>query len=186
MRLRRSTLIAATLLLLAACQRNEPPAPVPAVSPTPAIVIAPTPVATVAAAGSPRSVASPGAEDAAAEEEDEIDKPWGPEFEIDADANWYYGFPPMDVSFSAKPLNGVAPFTYEWDFGDGSPKATGVTAQHRYDKLGRYMPFVVGTDRNGEKSRVDLIILVVTAEEYANRKGVDISQLIRPTARPTP
>jgi hypothetical protein len=186
MRLCWSSLIAATFVLLAACSRNEAPAPVPAVSPTPAIVIAPTSVATaVGPAGSPRPAGSPGAEEAA-EEVDDIDKPWGSEFEIDADANWYYGFPPMDVSFTAKPLNGVPPFTYEWDFGDGSPKAKGEQAEHRYDNKGRYMPFVVGTDGNGEKYRVDFVVLVVTPEEFAQRKGIDVSQLIRPTFRPTP
>jgi PKD repeat protein len=188
MRLGWSLLMAAALAFVASCQRNEAPAPVPAASPTPAIVVAPKPLVTVArTSGSPRPATSPGeaAEDAA-DDDDDIDKPWGPEFEIDADANWYYGFPPMDVTFTAKALNGAPPFTYVWDFADGSPTATGETTQHQYAKTGRYQAFVIGSDGNGEKSRVDFVILVVTPEEFAQRKGIDVSNLIRTSPMPTP
>ena len=188
MRFGWSLLTAAVLAALTACQRNEARAPVPAVSPTPAIVIAPSPVAMVAStSGVPQPAASPTeAAENADDEVDDIDKPWGPEFEIDADANWYYGYPPMDVSFVAKALNGTPPFTYVWNFGDGSPTTTGPTAVHRYEKLGRYAPFVVGTAGNGERSRVDFVVLVVAPEVYAQRKGKDVSQLRTPSASPTP
>jgi hypothetical protein len=165
----------AIIAMIAACERTQsPPAlPSPAPSLTPAVSNAPS--ASVGAAPSP--ALSPDADEASDDDDDDIDKPWGPEFEIDADANWYFGFTPMHVVFTAKPLNGSPPFTYTWEFADGSPKATGERIEHTYEKVGQYSPFVTGTDGKGEHYTVTFLVTIVTKEEYALAKGIDPTQL---------
>ena len=64
-----------------------------------------------------------------------------------------YGSLPLNVNFngasSSDPDND--PLTYEWDFGDGSPHATGPTATHTYTTAGvRTVTLTVRDDRNGQ------------------------------------
>lgn len=174
------------IVLIAACERN-PPAP-PAV-PSPAPTLKPAAPSTPSArlGESPAPAVSPQADDASDDDDDDIDKPWGSEFEIDADANWYFGFAPMNVSFTAHALNGSPPYSYTWDFADGSPTTTGDHAEHVYEKVGRYASFVVGTDANGEHYQINFLIIVVTKEEYATTKGIDPQELRQlPLPSPTP
>jgi hypothetical protein len=181
-RMRIAGLLAIALAMLAACEHSGSPTPVPSAVAT--ISIVPTAVVAAAAtAPSPGASARPlpASDD---DDDDDFDKPSGPDFEIDADADWYFGFNPMTVHFTAHALNGTPPFKFVWNFGDASSEATGDSAVHFYDKVGRYNAFVVGTAANGETDRVDLIIGVVTPEEYAERKGLDVSQL-RPVPSPT-
>jgi hypothetical protein len=165
------SLLVFAVLALAACERAQAPSAAP--SPTAAISPAPTPHA-AAPSVEPSAAASP---EAAADEVDDndIDKPWGPEFEIDADADQYYAIPGTVVKFNAFPLNGSPPFSYVWDFGDGSPTVTVPRTEHRYATLGDHTAFVIGSDGNGETYRVNLIISIITPERYARikqRKGV--------------
>ncbi|MBI3767337.1 MAG: PKD domain-containing protein [Deltaproteobacteria bacterium] len=159
--------------VLAGCHRSESPGSGarPSPSPVPTIEV------------SSRQAAPPAADDAANDNDD--DKPMGPEFEIDADANWYLGFPPMTVTFTAKALNGAPPFTYTWHFADGSPDGTGEWIEHTYVELGAYQPFVEGKDANGELSQVSFFVRVVTLEDWARIKEVDPA-LLRATPSPTP
>lgn len=183
MRIFGSLLIA--MALLAACERSgSSPQSNPA---APATTAAPVAALTPALVSASPSVplASPSATPSADDDDDDFDKPSGPDFEIDADADWYFGFAPMVVHFSARPLNGKPPFTYVWNFGDGTPTTTGETTIHNYEKVGRYSPFVVCTDGNGEESRVDFVIVVVTPEQWAERREVDVSRL-RPWPSPSP
>jgi glucose/arabinose dehydrogenase len=67
--------------------------------------------------------------------------------------NRTYGSLPLTVNFGATtstdPDND--PLTYEWDFGDGSPHATGATASHTYTTAGvRTVTLTVRDDRNGQ------------------------------------
>jgi hypothetical protein len=186
----RTLLVAALAILIAACQRDESrPAPGPSAPPkaTPAAQPAQASAASTAPAASPPKAAESGDEadnDSSANDNEDIDKPWGTEFEIDADANRYFGYPPMLVMFAAKPLNGKPPFTYTWDFGDGGSHVTGEVVNHVYDKIGRYTAFVEGKDGNGETYRVSFIIAVVSAQDFASRKGLDVSTL--PSLSPVP
>jgi len=179
----RAWLSTVVLLLLFACQREQQPASPPSPSPRalpPAIAASPA----VGTSPAPR-VPSPGISPQAADDDDEdddIDKPWGPEFEIDGDASWYFGWAPMVINFTVHPLNGSPPFTYTWDFADGSPPETGEMVVHRYETPGAYSASVTGKDGNGETYRTEFFIRVVTPEEYAERKRVDLKAL--PTSTP--
>jgi hypothetical protein len=117
---------------------------------------------------------------AATEDDWDADEPevaWGSEFEIDAEASRYFGYPPMQVSFAARPLNGTAPFDYQWSFGDGKSAATGAEVTHTFNELGRYDVFVDGRDGRGQAYRVQLVVQLVPKEHYAGRLGVDPASL---------
>ena len=77
-----------------------------------------------------------------------------PSAEIAADPT--SGALPLDVNFDATSsidLDGD-PLTFEWDFGDGSPHASGATTTHQYTSAGTYNATVVVRDnRGGEDSR---------------------------------
>jgi PKD domain len=45
---------------------------------------------------------------------------------------------PVDVQFVSRVEGGVAPFAYNWSFGDGSPNATSADPLHAYATYGRY------------------------------------------------
>jgi hypothetical protein len=178
--MRISASLGIALALLASCQRSgssSAPSSGPTVASAPA---APLAVATPQALSSPSSLSAPGSDDA---EVDDIDKPDEDQFEIDADADWYIGYPPMKVTFTAHALNGTPPFTFTWTLGDGSPGATGDTVVHSYEKTGVYNALVVGRDAAGGIYPVTLMIGVVTREQYATEKGLDLSQL---TSEPSP
>ncbi len=42
------------------------------------------------------------------------------------------------VAFGAIPVNGTAPYSYSWDFGDGSPNGTGPVVAHAFALAGTY------------------------------------------------
>lgn len=182
----RIVLVIAFGAAMAACQRSESP---PAAAPTPLATVLPSAArsADPASAAVPSSpAASPAAASSAGDDnddEDEIDKPWG-EFEIDADADRYYWFPPVTIMFAAHPLNGTPPVTYTWDMGDGSPLLKGDVITHIYDKVGQFLPWVEGTDAEGKKYRVSFVIAIVNREQYATRKGLDPAAL--PVQSPIP
>jgi hypothetical protein len=108
---------------------------------------------------------------------EEPDVAWGSEFEIDAEASSYFGYPPMEVSFEARPLNGTEPFDYRWSFGDGSAAQTGAEVTHTFQQLGRHDVFVEGRDARGQAYRVQLVVHLVPKEQYAGRLGVDPASL---------
>lgn len=70
-----------------------------------------------------------------------------------ASANPTSGPAPLDVSFDGRGSSDPDgdPLTYEWDFGDGSPTATGATTSHRYTMVGTFTATLrVRDNRGGE------------------------------------
>jgi PKD repeat protein len=55
------------------------------------------------------------------------------------------------VSFSAQPRGGTSPYTYAWEFGDGS-KSTGAAPTHNYAVKGGYIVKLKLTDAGGNSS----------------------------------
>ena len=56
------------------------------------------------------------------------------------------------ASFQAGPVSGAGPFTYAWNFGDGTPTTTpsaSPTATHAYDAAGRYPVVLTVSGANG-------------------------------------
>jgi len=60
----------------------------------------------------------------------------------------YNSLPGMMTTFAAFSMNGVAPITYTWDFGDGTT-ATGDAVTHNYTIGGYYMVTLTSVDANG-------------------------------------
>ncbi len=60
-------------------------------------------------------------------------------------ANPATGIVPVDVQFTAHGTGGVPPYSYAWDFGDGST-GTGLTVQHTYTESGSYAATITMTD----------------------------------------
>src|SRR3989449_3207405 len=55
------------------------------------------------------------------------------------------------VAFTAVASGGTAPYSYSWNFGDGT-SATGASPTHTYSKVGPYTVTVMATDSNGATS----------------------------------
>ncbi len=74
------------------------------------------------------------------------------------------------VQFTFNGTTGENP-SFEWDFGDGSPSATGPTPTHAYAVAGIYDVNVTVVDADGENStmsRADYITVVVDTQPVAN------------------
>ena len=56
------------------------------------------------------------------------------------------GVEPLLVQFKAEATGGWQPYRFEWDFGDGSPRAGGISLQHRFQRAGTYPVTVYATD----------------------------------------
>ncbi len=71
------------------------------------------------------------------------------------------GLTPLTVNFSAtgsSDVDGDYPLSYSWNFGDGSPLATGSTASHVYTMTGTFQAVLTVTDSRGEVSTVQRTI----------------------------
>ena len=112
-----------------------------------------------------------------------LDEADGPDFDIDADATAYFMPYANSVTFKAKALNGSPPFTFTWDFGDGTPQKTGELVKHTFRKIGRFDVWVHGQDANGEKAHVNLSLGVVMPATYVTFLQLDPETLKN---RPTP
>jgi PKD repeat protein len=118
------------------CTREESPA------------AKPTATAAVAATAqtSPHAAASP----AAVPEE----------LYVDLEAEPDEGEPPLTVKFTSSVEDGTAPFTYKWDFGDGSPAGSEANPTHVYAKEGEYTATLTVKDSKGIEGSEEVDVLV--------------------------
>jgi hypothetical protein len=170
-----------------ACSRSEAPAPVATSTPkastsTAAPVAAASGVPAAAASAAPPSAgASPGVvntdlndfSDVADFDWELADEAEGTDFEIDAGATSFYMPRGNIVAFKAKALNGTPPFTFTWDFGDGSPQASGEMVKHAFNKLGTLEVTARGADASGATAFMQLQILIVHPVDFAIRAQED-------------
>ena len=151
---------------------------------------APRPVATPVATRTPNAAAASPTGAAAADDDFEwnlAEEASDTDFEIDADATSYFMPLLNTVTFKAKALNGTPPFTFTWNFGDGSPEGSGALVKHTYTALGAFDARATGRDASGSTSLVTLRLLVTTREDFATRLGLDptLPETL-PAASPSP
>jgi outer membrane protein assembly factor BamB len=56
---------------------------------------------------------------------------------------------PLNVSAFSKLFGGIPPYTYSWNFGDGSPLVGTQNANHAYSTAGSYLIRLTGSDSHG-------------------------------------
>src|ERR671919_472051 len=70
------------------------------------------------------------------------------------------GVAPATFEFQANLTGGTEPYTYLWDFGDGSEESDEQTVLHTFEEAGIYNVVLTITDENGEEASDNLEITV--------------------------
>ena len=79
---------------------------------------------------------------------------------VSATATPSSGSAPLQVNFSATGSGGFSPYTFSWDFGDGSPTATGASVLHVYSGYGDFTVVVTLTDYYGATATDNVTVAV--------------------------
>lgn len=72
------------------------------------------------------------------------------------------GSAPMPVSFSSTPTGGIPPYTYNWDFGDGTAHGTTQNPSHTYDAAGVYTATLTVTDSDSPAASASAPAITIT------------------------
>ena len=156
------------MFFVAACTRGEQVSsqsePSPAATP-----IAPRAAVARLAPPSPGVSASPGAGDD--EEGDDDAGDVGTDFSVEATASTYTGYVPKTVAFRAFAANGTAPFKFVWQFDDGSFPVAGDAIIHTFTKPATTNVWVTGRDATGASSTAQIILVLLSREDWAARHG---------------
>ena len=70
------------------------------------------------------------------------------------------GHPPLTVNFTGSAVGGPAPYTYVWDFGDGSPRSSEQNPSYTYASTGTFAVRLTVQDSTGATSTGGLTITV--------------------------
>jgi PKD repeat protein len=79
-----------------------------------------------------------------------------------ATANPTSGPPPLSVSFAGSATGGTSPYTYSWNFGDGSRHSAAQNPVHVYSSAGSYTAVLTVTDSGAVTSTASQTITVAT------------------------
>jgi len=75
------------------------------------------------------------------------------------------GYIPLTVSFKAVPIGGTPPYSFEWDFDDGTSTSTERNPTHNYTTAGTYTVTVTVTDDQQGNASDSLTVTAVSVEE---------------------
>jgi len=178
-----------SLFLVVACTRGEQASvtasPSPAATPRAPDV---TPAARRSGSASPMPdvSASPDA-DSESDDEDEREDV-GTDFTVEATASTYSGYVPKTVAFRAFTTNGTPPLKFVWQFDDGSFPVAGDSIIHTFTKPGIINVFVTARDATGASSTGQVILFLLSREDWAARHGgaPDALPSETPWTSPTP
>jgi PKD repeat protein len=70
------------------------------------------------------------------------------------------GVAPATFEFEARVIGGIEPYTYSWDFGDGSGESNEQTVSHTFDEAGTYNVGVIVIDSSGRTASDSILITV--------------------------
>ncbi len=93
--------------------------------------------------------------------------------QVSVNASPTTGIVPTNVSFNSTINGGDAPFTYEWNFGDGSPTIDVVAPDHSYTVAGQYTATLTVTDNNGDTASDSIQIDIASNDVPAVTASVD-------------
>jgi PKD repeat protein len=93
--------------------------------------------------------------------------------QVSANASPTTGIVPTNVSFSSTINGGDAPFTYEWNFGDGSPTSDVANPSHSYTTAGSFSATLTVTDNNGDTASDSVQIDIASNDVPAVTASVD-------------
>lgn len=72
------------------------------------------------------------------------------------------GVAPLDVTFEAVVSGGTSPYTYDWDFGDGSSHGTTNPVTHTYNLAGKYNVTLTVTDSSAPPLTKTVVVGTIT------------------------
>ncbi len=93
----------------------------------------------------------------------------------------------QSVSFTCSPRNGTSPYSFLWNFGDGSPTSAAQNPTHTYAIEGLYTANVTATDAVGERAYWSVAITVNAMSSVtgtATPRTVDVTQTVSFTSTP--
>jgi hypothetical protein len=82
-----------------------------------------------------------------------------------------------EIQFEAFTIAGQPPYTYDWDFGDGS-SSTEKNPTHTYDTAGNYTYTLTATDDSGESVSDSGIIEIIDTDEDNGTPGFELILII--------
>ncbi len=80
-----------------------------------------------------------------------------------AHADVTFGLIPLAVGFAGSASGGTPPYTYEWDFGDGSAGSTDQNPRHTYSQQGSFPVTLVVKDSAGQSATDDHLRIYATS-----------------------
>jgi PKD repeat protein len=87
------------------------------------------------------------------------------ELYVDLEGDPDEGAPPLSVKWTSTVEDGTPPYTYSWDFGDGTPAATDANPTHVYQKEGEFTATLTVKDSKGLSGSEEYDILVEKEDE---------------------
>jgi YVTN family beta-propeller protein len=84
---------------------------------------------------------------------------------------------PLDAHLSATVHGGVSPYTFDWNFGDGSTNASGAQVNHTYSAMGDYAATVLVEDHVGDQVETGTFLDVGNASGTARPLAVYVTIL---------
>jgi len=75
----------------------------------------------------------------------------------------FEGISPFNVTLSANTTGGVGPYNDSWDFGDGTPNATGSSVTHEFSGVANYTVTLTANDSGG---RISIVYLSVVGYQH--------------------
>ena len=89
---------------------------------------------------------------------------------VDIISNGTEGIAPATFEFEANVTGGIEPYSYRWNFGDGSGESNTKTVLHRFDKAGIYSVSLIVTD---SQNQIAFDSVAITVEEEVEPQATE-------------